>query len=175
MFRIVFFSLPFLSIQCSQAQQISHQMHSQPIVSSSMHIQPTNQSYANQNQTIASNVAVPYSIATHDTNVMQQGSSQMNSVNQSNVNLQSNYVNSTIPTQQTQATTIMQQQTQPVLVQPIQATQQTNVVNNPNRTNVISSDAGESIVLKPISHSNFSHPFLFSLFVGNDDKEPNKK
>lgn len=106
-----------------------------------MHIQPTNQSYANQNQTIASNVAVPYSIGmqgTHDSIVMQQANSQMNSVNQSNVN----YVNSTIPSQQAQATTIMQQ-TQPGLVQPIQATQQTNVVNNPNRTNVISSDAGE--------------------------------
>lgn len=104
-----------------------------------MHIQPTNQSYANQNQTInASNVAaVPYSIAmqaTHDTTVLQQATSQINSVN--NVNLQPNYVNSTtIPTQ---PTTIVQQ-SQPVLVQPIQAT----VVTNPNRNNVIYSEAGE--------------------------------
>lgn len=126
-------------------------MHSQPtsVGSSSMHIQPTNQSYANQNQTIASNVAaVPYSIgggiqATHDTNVMQQATSQMNSVNQSNVNLQPNYVNSTIPNQQPTMTTMIQQ-TQPVLVHPIQATaQQTVVTNNPNRNNVISSETGE--------------------------------
>lgn len=135
-------------------QQVQHsqqaQMHSQPtsVVSSSMHIQPTNQSYANQNQTIASNVAaVPYSIgiqATHDTIVMQQSTSQLNSVNQSNVNLQPNYVNSTIPTQSTQPTTTMIQQTQPVLVHPIQATAQQTVVTNPNRTNVISSETGES-------------------------------
>lgn len=102
-----------------------------------MHIQPTNQSYANQNQTIASNVAVPYSIAiqaTHDSAVMQQATSQMNSVNQSNLQ----YVNSTIPTQQTQPTAMVQQ---PILVQPIQAQQ--TVVTNPNRNNVISSETGE--------------------------------
>lgn len=112
-----------------------------------MHIQPTNQSYANQNQTIASNVAaVPYSIgiqAAHDTIVMQQATSQMSSVNPAAVNLQTNYVNSTIPTQPTQPTTMIQQ-TQPVLVHPIQATAQQTVVNNPNRNNVICSEAGES-------------------------------
>lgn len=113
-----------------------------------MHIQPTNQSYANQNQTLVSNVAnVPYSMQqTHATNVMQQATSQMNSVNQSNVNMQQNYVNSTIPNQQIRPATIVQQ-TQPVLVKQVQVAQQPAnvVVNNPNRTNVISSDTGESI------------------------------
>ncbi|XP_055295604.1 putative mediator of RNA polymerase II transcription subunit 26 isoform X2 [Sitodiplosis mosellana] len=134
-------------------QQVPHsqqaQMHSQPtsVVSSSMHIQPQNQNYANQNQTIASNVAaVPYSIgiqATHDANVMQQATSQMNNVNQSNVNLQPNYVNSAIPTQPTQSSAMIQQ-TQPVLVHPIQATAQQTVVTNPNRNNVISSETGNA-------------------------------
>lgn len=118
-----------------------------------MHIQPTNQSYANQNQTIVSNVAtVPYSIQS-----MPQVSSQMNSVNASNVNLQQqqNYVNASgmPPNQQQQQqirpTAIVQQQpqqTQPVLVKQVQVTQQpTNVVNNANRPNVISSDAGKMI------------------------------
>lgn len=133
---------------------------SQPIVSNAMHIQPTNQSYANQNQTIVSNVAtVPYSIQSNT--CMPQVTSQMNSVNTSNVNMQpqqqqQNYVNagSMPPNQQQQQqqqqirpTAIVQQQaqqTQPVLVKQVQVTQQpTNVVvNNANRPNVISSDAG---------------------------------
>lgn len=123
---------------------------SQPasVVSNSMHIQPTNQSYANQNQTLVSNVAnVPYSMQqTHATTVMQPVTSQMNNVNQSNVNMQQNYVNSTIPNQQIRPATIVQQ-TQPVLVKQVQVAQQPAnvVVNNPNRTNVISSDTGESI------------------------------
>lgn len=108
-----------------------------------MHIQPANQSYANQNQTMASNVAAAsYSLSiqgTHDSNVIQQATSQINNVNQSN--LQANYVNSAIPTQ---PTTIVQQ-IQPVLVQPIQATAQQSVVTNPNRNNVIYSEAGESM------------------------------
>lgn len=128
---------------------------SQSNVSNAMHIQPTNQSYANQNQTIVSNVAtVPYSIQS----MPQVSSQQMNSVNTSNVNmqqqqLQQNYVNaSSMPPnqqqqQQIRPTAIVQQQaqqTQPVLVKQVQVTQQpTNVVvNNANRPNVISSDAG---------------------------------
>lgn len=125
---------------------------------SAMHIQPTNQSYANQNQTIVSNVAtVPYSIQSNT--CMPQVTSQMNSVNTSNVNMQQqqqqNYVNaSSMPPnqqqqqQQIRPTAIVQQQaqqTQPVLVKQVQVTQQpTNVVvnNNANRPNVISSDAG---------------------------------
>lgn len=64
--------------------------------------------------------------------------------------VQPNYVNAQIQPsphpQQTQATTIVQQ-SQPILVQQIQSTQQqqANVVNNPNRTNVISSDTGKLI------------------------------
>lgn len=132
---------------------------SQSNVSNAMHIQPTNQSYANQNQTIVSNVAtVPYSIQSNT--CMPQVTSQMNSVNTSNVNMQQqNYVNASgmPPNQQQQQqqpqqqqirpTAIVQQQaqqTQPVLVKQVQVTQQpTNVVvNNANRPNVISSDAG---------------------------------
>lgn len=114
-----------------------------------MHIQPTNQTYANQNQAIVSNVAaVPYSIqATHATAVMQQATSQLNSVNQSNVNLQQNYVNSTIPNQQQIRPATIVQQSQPVIVKPIQVTQQPSVVNNPNRNNVISSETGEFILV----------------------------
>lgn len=127
-----------------------------------MHIQPTNQSYGNQNQTIVSNVAtVPYSIQSNT--CMPQVTSQMNTVNTSNVNMQQqqqNYVNASSmqpnqqqpQQQQIRPTAIVQQQqqqpqqTQPVLVKQVQMTQQpTNVVvNNANRPNVISSDAGKN-------------------------------
>lgn len=135
-------------------------MPAQANVNNAMHIQPTNQSYANQNQTIVSNVAtVPYSTIQSANTCMPQVTSQMNSVNTSNVNLQQqqqNYVNAggMAPNQQQQqqirpATMVQQQQqpqqTQPVLVKQVQVTQQpTNVVvNNANRPNVISSDAGK--------------------------------
>lgn len=126
---------------------------SQSNVSNAMHIQPTNQSYANQNQTIVSNVAtVPYSIQSNT--CMPQVSSQMNTSNVNMQQQQQNYVNaSSMPPnqqqqqQQIRPTAIVQQQaqqTQPVLVKQVQVTQQpTNVVvNNANRPNVISSDAG---------------------------------
>lgn len=141
-----------------------------------MHIQPTNQTYANQNQTIVSNVAaVPYSMqGTHATPVMQQATSQMNSVNQSNVNLQQNYVNSTIPNQQIRPATIVQQ-SQPVIVKPMQVTQQPTVVNNPNRNNVISSETGERLFIYLFFSFLFFCFWMFFFYLHWKNRNPNCK
>lgn len=134
------------------------------VVSNSMHIQPTNQSYANQNQTIVNNVAnVPYSMqATHATNVMPQVTSQMNSVNQSNVNMQQNYVN-----QQIRPATMVQPQN--VLMKQVAQQPANVVVNNPNRTNVISSDAGECRFIIPFYVRKYESHLGVTWLGGNND------
>lgn len=137
------------SMPMQKTQDIHHQVQSQ-IQNQQPPQQPQTQPQQQpqqQQQTVNSQM-----------NGMSYDSVTMNNVNQTNMNVstmnvpeferilngnsryfskvQPNYVNTTMQPHPQQA------QSQPILVQQIQPTQQANVVNNPNRNNVIGSETG---------------------------------